>query len=203
MSALRNRRRRGILLSLSRVTAYILWVTLFLVLLCSEIYLDRVGAIKFKSEIDLFGIAGIPLFFVTIVELIRAHRVQAAELVRSHMSAFLMNDDLHRVFHELIYDYSDGDWEKVRSLLPKTLNRTMRRPPLPSRGCGKRSSSSTQTERRAHVSTILISFRGQSPAPITGLAFALRVFRDANPSDDRYVPASHRLATAHRRKCPS
>ena len=106
---------------ISRIPAYVWGLFLFLAILCVEILLDRNGTIKFKNEIDLFGIAGIPLFFVTIIELMRSHRIQAAELVRGHMSAFLMNAELYRTFHELIYDYSDADWERVKALLPKAI----------------------------------------------------------------------------------
>lgn len=68
-----------------------------------------------RKEIDLFAIAGIPLFIATIASLAKTYRVQAAGLVRSHISELLSNTDLHTAFHELIYAYRDETWEQVKA----------------------------------------------------------------------------------------
>jgi hypothetical protein len=115
--------------NLSRMPAYAWGIALFVLLLAGEVILDRAGVINFKKEIDLFGIAGIPLFFVTIIELVRTHRLQAAELIRAHMSGFLTNDNLHGAFHDLIYQYSDDDWKLVKSKLPSSMERDQPKTP--------------------------------------------------------------------------
>ncbi len=95
----------------------------FLIVLSIELILARVGLVTIRRNIDLFGIVGIPLFFVTISELARTHSLQAAALITGHMSNFLTNDGLYSAFHDLISKYSDEDWEAVRSLVEKSLNR--------------------------------------------------------------------------------
>jgi hypothetical protein len=108
--------------------SYLWGLLIFVGLLCIALIWERVTGIEtFKKQIDLFGIAGIPLFFVTIIELVRTHRLQSAELVRSHMSLFLTNRDVYDAFHELIYNYSDDEFDNVRSLLPPTINRNARK----------------------------------------------------------------------------
>lgn len=65
------------------------------------------------------AITGIPLFVITIVELINNQRVQTAGLVRSHISDFLSNPRLYGAFHELIYLYNDDVWKEVKKTVDK------------------------------------------------------------------------------------
>lgn len=64
----------------------------------------------------LFSITATPLFLVTIIELARNRRVQAAAFVRTHIGEFLGNEDMRRAFHERVCRYRDADWEEVAEL---------------------------------------------------------------------------------------
>ena len=51
------------------------------------------------------------LFLVTILELARNRRLHAAAFLRNHMAEFLTHDDLQSAFYDLIYTYSEKEWE--------------------------------------------------------------------------------------------
>lgn len=95
----------------------------FAVILVVALILIQMGVVKPRGEVDIFAIAGIPLFIATIASLAKTYRVQAAGLVRSHISELLANTDLHMAFHELIYAYRDETWEAVKAALPTHLGR--------------------------------------------------------------------------------
>jgi len=102
---------------------YLWGIVVFVSLLSAAIALHKLGIVTIKTDIDILAITGIPLFFVTVVGLAKRYRVQAAGLVRSHISEFLSNRDLYSAFHELIYSYDDKTWGEVEKLMPSDLDR--------------------------------------------------------------------------------
>ncbi len=105
------------------IPAYIWGLVVFALILVCVAIASAMDYIKLELKLDALAITAIPLFIVTIIELARTHRLQTAELVRSHISEFLSNDQLNGAFHELIYRYSDEIWRKVKSSLPGNVSR--------------------------------------------------------------------------------
>jgi hypothetical protein len=91
-------------------------VVLFAFLMVAALLAKQYGFVTIKNEIDLFGLIGIPAFIITVLQLIRGHRIQASDLIRSHMSTFLANETLRTSFHDLIYSFSDDEWREAQKL---------------------------------------------------------------------------------------
>ena len=103
--------------------SYVLGLVMFILLLAVVTIAHWLSYIEFEPRINILAITGIPLFFVTILELVKTHELQTATLVRSHISDFLSNEELNSAFHYLIYGYSDDKWRKVKSVLPQDIDR--------------------------------------------------------------------------------
>lgn len=105
------------------IPSYAWGLATFIILLIALVTADYFKIITLKREADLLAVAGIPLFIVTVIQLTYSHSIQTADLVRSHISEFISNQELYSAFHELIYAYKDDKWIEVKGLLPTTLSR--------------------------------------------------------------------------------
>ena len=105
--------------------SYIWGLAIFLLLLVVVLIAHKLNpdVVQVQTQIDILAITGIPLFFVTILELVKTRKFQAAALVRSHISDFLSKEELSVAYHYLIYGYSDDTWKKVKSDLPPDIIR--------------------------------------------------------------------------------
>jgi len=107
-------------------SSYIWGIIVFVFLLVVTLGLYKSNYVTLKTDVDLLTLTGIPLFVITILCLAKSYRVQAAALVRSHISEFISNQELYSAFYELIYAYEDDIWIKVEKALPSNLNRKER-----------------------------------------------------------------------------
>ena len=81
------------------------------------------GAVSFGAlvvwsrfeELHPLLLTALPLFLITVVELARSRRLQAAAHLRTHMAEFPADKYLRGSFYDLIYSYADADWEDVQN----------------------------------------------------------------------------------------
>lgn len=72
------------------------------------------SVLTFKNEITFQAFTVIPLFLIAIVQLVYNGRLQKTDFLRDYAEEFFTNESLYSAFHQLVYTYTDTDFEAVQ-----------------------------------------------------------------------------------------
>ena len=75
------------------------------------------GLLAWSSKVDYQVFTILPLFALALLQLYYNGRLQKTEFIRKYAENFFTNESIYSAFHELVYQYTDKDFELIDRII--------------------------------------------------------------------------------------